>query len=1329
MTGSGSEAGSGSGKGASDVPISELTEPLSSSGGGAPMFTVQPPSDAPSGSSSGAARRQGCVPCALSVGASDPRAASRHSQMSFFLSEPSQADQTSPSAAPHARVNSRVSYNSLCLSAASGVPPPAGGDALAPSQIGPAAAQGAADSSTPSISAPSEIRSPEEVAVAADGPADRFQSTPLALIAQAESATDSNEDAAALLPEAASTPEKLPGEVLTPMAAPLPASEPPLNLVPILRPPPRPLTAPRPDSGRADSASIGGLSPSMSSLEMRSPGQHTLERQHSTLSASSTAAVDPRKRQARRAQASLSTRVLKQPSPVRLESATDSYYAPSPGGESAASASSFARRMRDGLSPADTESINLLSSGDAPAEARGGGLQLSSFARRMIPTGRPPRAAGSLSARALRTARGSGGAAEKGAAAELPGPRRGDASATPSTADLHESTDRTLSIPSLFPGDYSYPFLYAETRGDDNDDRRSLRSLHTDAGLGDGYGRELPAPAPRPPALGWRLLRPVVYDGSQGPKRYPAFRTWVWDAVMVWAVVVVVALATYHAASGAFLGGGFGTGGAALGVVAAVYGPLSVLMMADVRERRLRSSTTKWTFLAFDILPAVPLDLIFLAAHAGTGAARWYVAARAVGALRLGALGKLLHIGYNDRSAMHCGQLPSRYVKYRFDFSGPQSTMASLCLGAHVSACAWMLLRRWVGAGDESYLSALYFIVQTLTSVGYGDVELTTVYEKLFACCLFVFNLGINALAIGTLTVYLNRANIRLLEAESMLVTQQAGESVGLPPPLLSEMVHVQLFHMLTEPLTLFPSVVNRLPHEVRSVIVASVRGSILKEVRRFAEYSEPHLLCLGEALHVVTVAPQEMLLIRGEQVDMLYILGFGTVWVIDAGKGDDGAPRVIKRKLGAGDCFGDEAWQAEGSPVSVRTITSCVCYTVARHTFAMFEDMFCGGGGDADGALASAHQRPPSAGSDEGAAPTASPLIGCGGSKASLLNFSTGTETESARSQSFGVFGGGWGGSATTLSLAVPRGDGSRRISKDNVFDLGGTMRHRRSVVSFVPDSPRSFRSQRRPSGQSSGSSSGSGAVGDAASPLWCSASVWSAGSPGFARRERKCSSSGAGRPARAPVPAMGDGEGGPTEFPVVRWFSEAAFGQLYQGLYGLHARRVSRQNQAAVVRHAAATVVFAHEPSGSYSAASSDLPSTASTSASLTPPPGSLRPTDIAALKRQYTTHIGGPAAGSILSAAHALGARAETGLGVHTFSSAAVASMADPSPSSPSPQQQRRSGGVSPPSSPRLKHRRTSEILGGGRRASASHTPLRALPLERADSTASSADPSIG
>lgn len=99
---------------------------------------------------------------------------------------------------------------------------------------------------------------------------------------------------------------------------------------------------------------------------------------------------------------------------------------------------------------------------------------------------------------------------------------------------------------------------------------------------------------------------------------------------------------------------------------------------------------------------------------------------------------------------------------------------ATMVLMIHLSACFWYMFAKfdnfnpdtWVvrrGIQDESnfylYITCIYWSLQTLTTVGFGDVGAYTVTEKLYCLAWMIFGVGIYSFTFGNLSALLISLN------------------------------------------------------------------------------------------------------------------------------------------------------------------------------------------------------------------------------------------------------------------------------------------------------------------------------------------------------------------------------------------------------------------------------------------------------------------------------------------------------------------------------------------------------------------------------------------
>ena len=102
----------------------------------------------------------------------------------------------------------------------------------------------------------------------------------------------------------------------------------------------------------------------------------------------------------------------------------------------------------------------------------------------------------------------------------------------------------------------------------------------------------------------------------------------------------------------------------------------------------------------------------------------------------------------------------------------------------HLMACFWFLVAKfedfdytsWVvqsGIRDDSdsyqYLVSVYWALQTLTTVGYGDIHAYTIYERIAALIWMIIGVGFYSFTIGNLASIFNTIDVKAAHLQQKL--------------------------------------------------------------------------------------------------------------------------------------------------------------------------------------------------------------------------------------------------------------------------------------------------------------------------------------------------------------------------------------------------------------------------------------------------------------------------------------------------------------------------------------------------------------------------------
>jgi hypothetical protein len=170
---------------------------------------------------------------------------------------------------------------------------------------------------------------------------------------------------------------------------------------------------------------------------------------------------------------------------------------------------------------------------------------------------------------------------------------------------------------------------------------------------------------------------------------------------------------------------------------------------------------TSWFLI--DFIAVIPIDLLFGGSNIN-GIVRITRIGRMYRLIRLTRMFRVLKVIKEQTKLM---DKMKDTLKIGIGFQRLLFFMLYFIIFTHVLSCFWMLVatynsdksRTWLG-GDEDfigknqmelYLTAVYFTVTTITTVGYGDMSGGTRQEKVFCIILMIFGVIAFSFATGSL--------------------------------------------------------------------------------------------------------------------------------------------------------------------------------------------------------------------------------------------------------------------------------------------------------------------------------------------------------------------------------------------------------------------------------------------------------------------------------------------------------------------------------------------------------------------------------------------------
>ena len=262
-------------------------------------------------------------------------------------------------------------------------------------------------------------------------------------------------------------------------------------------------------------------------------------------------------------------------------------------------------------------------------------------------------------------------------------------------------------------------------------------------------------------------------------------------------------------------------------------------------------------------------------------------------------------------------------------------------MAVHFLSCAWIFLRN-EGDSDKTtfgiYVKALYFIITTMTTVGYGDVIPQGTEEMVFVSFVMVAGAGSYGTALGALSRMLTSTDALTIEASEKRKCLSAFMNKYHIPHSLQREAHA-----------LYPAVIERAVYDPEKVtlglppwftcrVVSVLKLHLLKKISFLSNLSPDVLLAVSRRLDVRTVdAGIKVVEYDEEGTDMFLISrGVCNVFIPIIIPDDPGVPEMKWiAKLREGQVFGELALLEKcRRTAGVRTATACELYVLAQEAF-----------------------------------------------------------------------------------------------------------------------------------------------------------------------------------------------------------------------------------------------------------------------------------------------------------------------------------------------------------------------------------------------------------
>lgn len=228
-----------------------------------------------------------------------------------------------------------------------------------------------------------------------------------------------------------------------------------------------------------------------------------------------------------------------------------------------------------------------------------------------------------------------------------------------------------------------------------------------------------------------------------------------------------------------------------------------------------------------------------------------------------------------------------------------------LALTAHWIACGWLkmgMIDPKLGHG-ENYITALYWCVTTLTTIGYGDITPKTPPQIIFTMVVQIMGAGMYGYMIGNLASLI--ANLDIAKAQFQEKLEKVSTFMrnrSVPADLQRDILAYYKYLWANRRGTDEADIIEDLPISLKERVALFLNREIIAKVPLFQGASEDLIRQIVLKLKPQIYVPGDYVFRHGDIGNEMYFISKGAVEVVAA----DG--KTVYAVLHAGDFFGEMA-------------------------------------------------------------------------------------------------------------------------------------------------------------------------------------------------------------------------------------------------------------------------------------------------------------------------------------------------------------------------------------------------------------------------------------
>ena len=220
--------------------------------------------------------------------------------------------------------------------------------------------------------------------------------------------------------------------------------------------------------------------------------------------------------------------------------------------------------------------------------------------------------------------------------------------------------------------------------------------------------------------------------------------------------------------------------------------------------------------------------------------------------------------------------------------------LSAIILAVHINACFWHLIPRleedsvdsWTyrynlieTTTDELYLTSVYFVMQTIVTIGFGDVVPKTLLERSYTLFLLLIGVGFYSYTIGNLS-----SIIRALEQDSsslkhkLQVLNEFSKDQNISKKIIDKIKkHLEINGMSSEKYDK-TTLIKELPGSLKKLVQIHSHKKIVERIFFFQDKDEQFISRFVGKLKTANYSNGKTIFYKGDYADEVYFISKGRI-------------------------------------------------------------------------------------------------------------------------------------------------------------------------------------------------------------------------------------------------------------------------------------------------------------------------------------------------------------------------------------------------------------------------------------------------------------------